>query len=78
MIKPNESKYRFSDVNEDGRIEYTITVEYEEEIETKEDAYYWLQSKLSEYGNTYHFPQEERIKLDRLIDRFGNTYFWER
>lgn len=52
--------------------------EYEEEIETKEDAYYWLQSKLSEYGNTYHFPQEERIKLDRLIDRFGNTYFWGR
>ena len=52
--------------------------EYEEEIETKEDAYYWLQSKLAEYGNTYHFPQEERIKLDRLIDKFGNTYFWRR
>ena len=31
MVKPNESKYRFSDVNEDGRIEYTITIEYEED-----------------------------------------------
>ena len=58
-------------------------VEEEEEdsvdgIETKEDAYRWLQSKVAEYGNTYHFPQEERIKLDRLIDKFGNTYFWRR
>lgn len=48
----------------------------DEEIETREDAYRWLQSKLAEYGNTYHFPQEDRIKLDRLIDKFGNTYFW--
>lgn len=58
-------------------------VEEEEEdsvdgIETKEDAYRWLQSKVAEYGNTYHFPQEERIKLDRLIGKFGNTYFWRR
>lgn len=58
-------------------------VEEEEEdsvdgIETKEDAYRWLQSKVAEYGNTYHFPQEERIKLDRLISKFGNTYFWRR
>lgn len=52
--------------------------DYEEEIETKEDAYYWLQSKLAEYGNTYHFPQKERIKLDSLIDKFGNTYFWRK
>lgn len=52
--------------------------EYEEEIETKEDAYRWLQGKLEEYGNTYHFPNEERYKLDRLIDRFGSTYFWRR
>lgn len=52
--------------------------EYEEEIETKEDAYRWLQRKLEEYGNTYHFPNEERYKLDRLIDRFGSTYFWRR
>ena len=52
--------------------------EYEEEIETKEDAYRWLQSKVAEYGNTYHFPNAERYKLDRLIDRFGSTYFWRR
>lgn len=52
--------------------------EYEDVIETKEDAARWLDSKLAEYGNTYHFPQEERYKLDRLIDRFGSTYFWRR
>ena len=52
--------------------------DYEEEIETKEDAYYWLQSKLAEYGNTYHFPQEDKYKLDTLISKFGNTYFWRR
>lgn len=52
--------------------------DYEEEIETKEDAYNWLQNKLREYGNTYHFNNEDRYKLDRLIDRFGNTYFWNR
>lgn len=50
----------------------------EDEIETKEDAYNWLQGKLAEYGNTYHFNNEDRYKLDRLIDRFGNTYFWNR
>lgn len=49
-----------------------------DEIETKEDAYNWLQNKLREYGNTYHFNNEDRYKLDRLIDRFGNTYFWNR
>lgn len=49
-----------------------------DEIETKEDAYTWLQDKLREYGNTYHFNDEDRYKLDRLIDRFGNTYFWNR
>jgi len=58
-------------------------VEEEEEdsvdgIETKEDAYRWLQDKLEEYGNTYHFPNEDRYKLDRLIDKFGSTYFWRR
>lgn len=49
-----------------------------DEIETKEDAYNWLQDKLREYGNTYHFNNEDKYKLDRLIDRFGNTYFWNR
>ena len=52
--------------------------ETEYEIETKEDAYNWLQDKLREYGNTYHFNNEDKYKLDRLIDRFGNTYFWNR
>ena len=52
--------------------------EFEDGIETKEDAYIWLQDKLAEYGNTYHFSNEDRYKLDRLIDRFGNTYFWRR
>ena len=50
----------------------------EDDIETKEDAARWLDSKLAEYGNTYHFPNAERYKLDRLIDRFGSTYFWRR
>ena len=43
---------------------------------TKSDAYTWLQSKIEEYGNTYHFPEKDKISLDRLIDKFGNTYFW--
>ena len=63
----------FYDYDEDNNI-----VDTYDEIETKEDAYYWLQSKLAEYGNTYHFPSEDRYKLDSLIDRFGNTYFWNR
>lgn len=49
-----------------------------DEIETKEDAYNWLEDKLREYGNTYHFNDEDKYKLDRLINRFGNTYFWNR
>lgn len=57
---------------------YTDDDEYEEEIETREDAARWLDSKLAEYGNTYHFPQEDKYKLDTLISKFGNTYFWRR
>ena len=52
--------------------------DYEQEVMTKEEAAKWLDSKLHEYGNTYFFPQEDRYKLDRLIDRFGSTYFWRR
>lgn len=47
-------------------------------IETREDAYKWLQDKTKEYGNTYFFPDAEKYMLNRLIDKFGNTYFWNR
>lgn len=47
-------------------------------IYDRADAYRWLQSKVNEYGSTSHFPTTERIKLNTLIERFGNTYFWRR
>ena len=62
----------------DNRSGYVEEETFEDDIETKEDAARWLDSKLAEYGNTYHFPNAERYKLDRLIDRFGSTYFWRR
>lgn len=48
------------------------------EIYDESDAYRWLQSKLNQYGNTYHFPGPDRANLDKLIEKFGNTYFWGR
>lgn len=47
-------------------------------IETRADARRWLNEKQKEYGSTYFFPDEESYKLDRLIEKFGNTYFWDR
>ena len=44
----------------------------------KEDARVWLDKKLQTYGNTYHFPPNERNILNQLIEKFGNTYFWYR
>ena len=64
------SFYDYDDEEED--------IDTYDEIETREDAYYWLQNKLREYGNTRYFNNEDRYKLDKLIDRFGNTYFWNR
>lgn len=58
--------------------DYDADYEEEYEIETKEDAARWLNTKLNEYGNTYWFPQADKIMLNNLIDRFGNTYFWNR
>ena len=59
--------------------------EYEDGINTKKDIYRWLKDKIAEYGNTYHFPYSDKtyhfpysdkIMLDKLVDRFGSTYFW--
>lgn len=47
-------------------------------ISTVEEARRWLQDMTAEYGNTYFFPDAEKSKLNRLIERFGNTYFWNR
>lgn len=47
-------------------------------IETRADARRWLNEKQKEYGSTYFFPDEESYKLDQLIEKFGNTYFWDR
>lgn len=48
------------------------------EICDRYDANKWLQSKLKEYGNTYHFSGADKLALNKLIDRFGNTYFWDK
>ena len=63
----------FYDYEEDNDV-----VDTYDEIETKEDAYRWLQDKIAEYGNTRYFNNEDEYKLNKLIDRFGNTYFWRR
>jgi len=38
----------------------------------------WLNEQLSIYGNTCFFPSDVKRQLDELIDRFGNTYFWNK
>lgn len=47
-------------------------------IDNLDDAVDWLDSKLSMYGNTYFFPECDKLTLDKLIDMFGSTYFWRR
>lgn len=47
-------------------------------ITSKEQAWYWLRDKLKEYGNTDDFPDEEDYVLRKLIEKFGNTYFWNK
>jgi hypothetical protein len=47
-------------------------------FEDRSDANRWLNGKLREYGNTAHFPQEDSAFLNKLIEKFGNTYFWDR
>ena len=49
-----------------------------EEIRDRSDANRWLQSKVAEYGNTYFFNDTDKMTLNQLIDKFGNTYFWSR
>ena len=51
---------------------------YDDSIETAQDAARWLRAMHEEYGNTYFFPAAEKRKLNELIERFGNTYFWNR
>jgi len=46
------------------------------DISNKHEAYRWLQDKIDEYGDVSYFPYNDRLKLNKLIDRFGNTYFW--
>lgn len=46
------------------------------EIFDSSGAKRWLTDKINKYGNTYHFPPSDRTNLDKLIDRFGSTYFW--
>jgi hypothetical protein len=45
-------------------------------IETRADALRWLNDMQKKYGSTYSFPPDARYKLDKLIEKFGNTYFW--
>ena len=43
---------------------------------TLDDAIDWLDTKLLEHGNTYFFPTKDEEILNKLISKFGNTYFW--
>lgn len=43
---------------------------------TLDDAIDWLDTKLLEHGNTYFFPTKDKEILNKLISKFGNTYFW--
>lgn len=65
----DEDEYDDDEYDEDDSIDW---------IETRADARRWLNEKQKKYGSTYFFPDEERYKLDRLIEKFGNTYFWDR
>ena len=65
-------KYGDEDEEEDQGVELSDgTV-----IDTKEEAWKWFLTKTDEYGDTYWFPTEVKCDLNRLIDKFGNTYFW--
>ena len=48
------------------------------EFYDRHDASEWLIEKTQEYGNTYFFPDNDRYVLNQLIEKFGNTYFWNR
>ena len=43
---------------------------------TLDDAIDWLDTKLLEHGNTCFFPTKDAEILNKLISKFGNTYFW--
>lgn len=84
----NYSREQYDD-DWDDYVKYYDEDEYDEDeydedddsidwIETRADARRWLNEKQKEYGSTYFFPDEERYKLDKLIEKFGNTYFWDR
>lgn len=70
-------------LSEDGHYEY-YNIDRDEEYEntigatSTRDANKWLKDKLREYGNTAYFPTEERRELNKLINDFGNTYFWNK
>ena len=42
------------------------------------DAKDWLDDAISEYGNTRFFPDHERMILNKLINKFGDTRFWNK
>jgi len=46
-------------------------------IISKAAALKWLNGKLQKYGNTMWFPTKDKIKLNSLIEQYGNTYFWK-
>ena len=74
MKKVDHDKYEIGEDDEDKQpLEINGMI-----FETKEDANNWLNEKLREYGNTYHFPEEDNYILNKLIERFCSTYFWDK
>ena len=62
---------------EDIEDETDVLVIDGEEYHDKLDARKWLNSKISQYGNTAHFSDDDTATLNELIAKFGNTYFWK-
>jgi hypothetical protein len=85
VVKSFENKW-FTVEMKDGSKLYTtasqmtiasIPIVTKEKIKmTKEIAREWLDRQLRKYGNTCYFPATAKARLDKLIIKFGNTYFW--
>jgi len=63
---------------DDHGVEEEVLIIDGEEFHDKSDALRWLNKQHKEYGNTHFFPQGTQIALNKLIEKFGNTYFWNR
>ena len=73
------SNWDMDTFNSDWDVAVDLSGEVEEDEDegmTQEEASQWLRDKIAEYGNTYHFPAEDKATLNTLIQKFGNTYFW--